>query len=124
MKHVAYFFPFSPLPGHSGAGRRCVEMLWGLRELGCRVDVVFVESAASAPASAIADELRADWGVSRVHSYKPGRLDYRVGGWLARLGLSGVGSPPHNSPLMRAWFRRRLREVAPDVLLMSYAFCD
>jgi glycosyltransferase involved in cell wall biosynthesis len=124
MRRVAYFFPFSPLPAHSGAARRCVEMLWGLRELGYRTDVLFVPSAGSPPAGEIAEQLRREWGVHRVHAHQPGRLDYRVGGWLSRLGLTGVASPPYNSPLVVAWFRRRLREIAPDVLFMSYAFAD
>jgi hypothetical protein len=115
MKRIAYFFPFSPLPAHSGAARRCVEMLRGLRELGCRTDLLFVESAGGHPAGGIAD---------RVHSYKPGRFDYRAGALLSWLGGPGVASPPYNSPLARRWFRRRLEEAAPDVLLMSYAFSD
>ena len=37
---VLFFFPHNPYPAKSGAHKRCLEMLSGLRELGCEVTLM------------------------------------------------------------------------------------
>src|SRR4029453_9600575 len=76
MKRALVFFPHNPFPPRSGAHRRCIEMLAGLKDLG--YEVTFTSShytsqtkwdsiprpdleAAGNPGLAIHSPTRADW---------------------------------------------------------------
>jgi len=190
-KKVLFFFPQNLYPPQTGAHRRCLEMLAGLREIG--YEVTLVSSDLSSPmkwSRSSKDALEAHW-VKRVHKYETTREDERfldflsnfyalvredghhalklcrqkgIAVWvekaaqrldtesiiknliqfftvvslpdwrisrllhkLARLSASGeppVGSMIHTPPGFRRWFNSLVDEVAPDVLITSYARWD
>ena len=142
MKNVLVFFPHNPWPPRSGAHKRCLEVLSGLRELGC--EVTLLSSAFSTDtkweASSVT-ELRKQL-VRNVLVYEATPADYRFVSYVRRayiwkgrlLRLVGRGHPSagempvnsrvHTPPGMRRWFKRSLEEISPDVILMNYAYWD
>jgi glycosyltransferase involved in cell wall biosynthesis len=126
---LIYFFPHNPLPPRSGAHKRCLEILAGLRKLD--LEVTFVSSTLSSETSWDADsisKLEQDF-VSRVCIYKPKFLDWKLLGLTSRfykltktkVSLDSILRTPIR---MRRWFAKILEEISPDIILMSYCFWD
>jgi glycosyltransferase involved in cell wall biosynthesis len=126
---LIYFFPHNPLPPRSGAHKRCLEVLTGLRKLGC--EVTFVSSTLSSETSWDAEsisKLEQDF-VARVHIYEPKFLDWKLLGLTSRfyrLTKKRVGLDSNlRTPIrMRWWFAKLLAEISPDLIVMSYCFWD
>ena len=126
---LIYFFPHNPLPPRSGAHKRCLEILAGLRKLD--LEVIFVSSILSSETSWDIDsisKLEQDF-VSRVCIYKPKFLDWKLLGLTSRfyrltkteVALDSVLRTPIR---MRWWFAKILEEISPDIIIMSYCFWD
>jgi glycosyltransferase involved in cell wall biosynthesis len=143
MKKVLVFFPHNLWPPRTGAHQRGLEIMSGLRELGCAVALASSTLTTDTPwqDSSIA-ELR-EAGIARVHLYEPTPSDERyVRLWqsyyrpnylwlpvVRRLYPLGMREAPFNTrmrtpPGMRAWFDGVIRETAPDMIVMSYAYWD
>jgi glycosyltransferase involved in cell wall biosynthesis len=126
---LIYFFPHNPLPPRSGAHKRCLEILAGLRKLD--FEVIFVSSTLSSETSWDAEsilKLERDF-VSRVCIYKPKFLDWKLLGLTSRfyrltktkITLDSILNTPIR---MRWWFDKILQEISPDIIIMSYCFWD
>jgi glycosyltransferase involved in cell wall biosynthesis len=126
---LIYFFPHNPLPPRSGAHKRCLEILAGLRKLDW--DVTFVSSALSSETIWDADsisKLERDF-VSRVCIYNPKFLDWKLLGLMSRfyhltktkVALDSILRTPIR---MRWWFEKILEKISPDIIIMSYCFWD
>lgn len=128
-RKVAVFFPQNLYPPRSGYHKRGLEMLAGLKELGCTVTLL--SSNLSYPRWENRDSLqalKANW-VQDVLVYQEGILER----WLVRLlhnWYQWVGKRPplrsmvYTPPGLRRWFSHVLDEIAPDILLMSHACWD
>jgi glycosyltransferase involved in cell wall biosynthesis len=128
-KKVALFFPENPFPPASGLHKRVLDVMGGFREIGCELHLLSSTLTAFRPwqeESAVA--LQDRW-VSAIHLHQPGRLDYRYRGLLGRYyGRTGRPMPFDTSfyspPGMRLWFTRTVRDLSPDVVVMTYARWD
>ncbi len=126
---LIYFFPHNPLPPRSGAHKRCLEILAGLRKLD--LEVTFVSSTFTSETSWDADSissLERDF-VSRVLIHKPTFLDWKLSGLMSRfyrltnthITLDSILRTPIR---MRWWFAKILKDISPDIIIMSYCFWD
>jgi glycosyltransferase involved in cell wall biosynthesis len=129
QQKVLCFFPHNLYPPRSGAHKRGLEMLSGLKEIGC--EATLLSSSLSAEPqwqTECIQSLKAHW-VRDVRVYEPSSLEYqfikRLEGLHGRLGRRLlVNSRLRTPPGMRRWFERMLHEISPDVVLMSYAHWD
>jgi glycosyltransferase involved in cell wall biosynthesis len=128
-RKLIYFFPHNPLPPRSGAHKRCLEILAGLRKLD--LEVIFVSSTLSSETNWDNDsisKLERDF-VSRVYIYKPKFLDWKLLGLTSRfyrltktkVALDSILRAPIR---MRCWFDKILQKISPDIIVMSYCFWD
>jgi glycosyltransferase involved in cell wall biosynthesis len=142
-KKVLVFFPHNLWPPRTGAHKRGLEVIAGLRELGCEVSLASSTLSTDTPwKRASIEELEATH-VKDVCLYEatPADRQYRERLrlyyqpdylWLPvlrRLHPLGRRDPPfntriHTPPGMRHWFAKVLDQLAPDVILMNYAIWD
>jgi glycosyltransferase involved in cell wall biosynthesis len=129
MKKVLVFFPHNPYPPRTGAHKRCVEMLGGLKEIGCEVTLLSstLSSETKWERSSI-EVLNADFGV-HVHVYEGTMLDLKFRTLVKNLYRTLKRNPPINSlryspPGMYRWFRGVFGEMSPDIVIMNYAYWD
>ena len=129
MRRVLYFFPHNPIPPRSGAHKRCLEVLAGLRELGC--EVIFTSSTLSSESkwqTSSIDELKS-LGVAQVRVHRAWSIDGRLSRTMLRvyrrLGIAvPINSMIYSPPIMRLWFWKLYREVGADLIMMNYAYWD
>lgn len=141
MKKVLVFFPHNPSPPRTGAHKRCLEIIGGLRELGCEVSLLSstLSTDTKWEASSVVELKKL---VREVYVYEATSADYsfirrlgRTHQWQRRLsgllgrqqpdgGESPVNSRLYSPPGMLRWFRRLLKEIDPDILVMNYAHWD
>jgi glycosyltransferase involved in cell wall biosynthesis len=141
-KTVLVCFPHNLWPPRTGAHRRGLEFLGGLRELGCRVELASSTLSTDTPWEPSSVEgLKA--AADAVHLYEAAPADYAYRErlrkfyepdylWLPvvrRLHPLGRREPPldtrmHTPPGMRRWFDRVVGEFAPDAIVMNYAYWD
>src|SRR5262245_4011913 len=128
-RRVLTFFPHNPVPPRSGAHRRFLAVVGGLRELGCSVALVgsrlLSETRWGRDAVRELDAL----GIGPVRVHRPSPADYATAaaGVLPRRLLGRF--PPVDSVAyaprgLRRAFRRAVDEFDPDVLLINYAYWD
>jgi glycosyltransferase involved in cell wall biosynthesis len=126
---IVYFFPHNPYPPRSGAHKRCLEMLAGLRKLGC--DVILLSSSLSSETPWNVEsikQLEAEF-VTQVCVYEPSYLDRISSAFLYRFHRYTPIKLPLDSyaytPIgMRWWFADRIQDIVPDVIVMNYCFWD
>ncbi|BAY08410.1 glycosyltransferase family 4 protein [Calothrix sp. NIES-2098] len=126
---ILFFFPHNPYPPKSGAHKRCLEMLTGLRERGCRVIL-----------ASLTDVSRKSWNVSSIKKLEETFVEkvfiYELHFWeqnylkflrkfykLAR-AKSSLSSVLYTTPAMRSWFSKLIKEISPDLIFMNYAYWD
>src|SRR5438105_4575794 len=129
MRKVLCFFPHSIDPPETGAHRRCLEVLAGLRELGCSVTFLSAPYASHTAWNAAGIDGLRRRGIADVRLYELSPADYLHVRVVPRLRLLLQPRHPMNwvrtaPPGMRAWFTRTVEELAPDVILMHYANWD
>ncbi len=128
-KRILVFFPQNPYPPQSGAHYRVLEVLAGLKQLGCHITLL--SSTYTSPTKWTGKSIAAlkeQW-VHSVFIYAATRWDYR----FTRRAESyyrwtrtrpSIDSFLQSPPGMRWWFRRLAHRVRPDVVLMNYAYWD
>lgn len=128
-KKVLFFFPHNPYPPRSGAHQRCLEMLAGLRALGCATTLISTTLFSDAPwEAASVQALERDW-VERVLIYETATLDHYFRAMLMRtnnfLGRQApLNSALFNPPAFRRWAARIFEQVTPDLAIINYAYWD
>jgi glycosyltransferase involved in cell wall biosynthesis len=128
-KKVVYFFPHNPYPPRSGAHKRCLEMLAGLRKLGCEVTLVSSSLSSETPWDRDSiQQLEAEF-VTQVCVYEPSRFDRKSIDLVYRFHRRTRTQVPLDSytytPIgMRWWFANLMKDIAPDLIVMSYCFWD
>jgi glycosyltransferase involved in cell wall biosynthesis len=141
MKKVLVFFPHNPSPPLTGAHKRCLEIIGGLRELGCEVNLLSSTLATDTKweASSVVELKKlvrevyvyeasgADYSfktrLSKVHYWR-GRLVSQLGLRQPNAGELPVNSRFYSPPGMVRWFRRLVNEIDPDIIVMNYAHWD
>jgi hypothetical protein len=123
-RRVLAFVPQNPRPPRSGAHRRALELLAGVRDLGYSVSVVGSDlfSETRWDAAALAD-------IGPVFAHRPSPLDFALTGarmlpHRLRGTAPGLASRAYTPPGLVRTFRRAVEQVDPDVLLMNYAHWD
>lgn len=128
-KKVLFFFPHNPYPPRSGAHQRCLEMLSGLRALGCATTLISTKLFSDAPwEAASVQTLERDW-VERVLIYETAALDHYFRAMLMRTNSLLGRQAPLNSmlyhpPAFRRWAARISEQVKPDLAVINYAYWD
>ena len=129
MKKVLFFFPHNPFPAKTGAHKRCLELLTGLKELGCHV--TFASSTftpsdqlwSSATVSAIQSELGCT-----VTLHTAGYLDRKLTGIRNGLGRFATQEARQYHPFvsvgMKSWFTRVAEICMPDIVFINYMYYD
>jgi Glycosyl transferases group 1 len=126
---VLFFFPHNPYPPKSGAHKRSLEMLMGLKELGCKVTLISSHISACTPWSD--DSVRAlekDY-VEKVYIYEASFLDQKFLKVLDKFYRETKRKPSlasvfHTPPGMRRWFSNVVEQTSPNFILMNYAHWD
>ena len=128
-RRLVYFFPQNPWPPRSGAHRRCMEMLAGLREIGFEITVYSATHTSERPWEPGAVRALRAIGVKsvQVHRTLAWEGDYvelvrRLHDRLRR--PPGLTSSIHSPPGMRWEFSRLLRRLEPEVVIINYAQWD
>jgi glycosyltransferase involved in cell wall biosynthesis len=127
MKKVIIFLPQNPYPPHSGFHKRCLEVIDGFKELGCEITLASSTLSTEQPWTApIIQSVKED-GIKEVEIYEPSSLDRQVQRGLRRFYWLRKKTPPLGSridtpPGLRRWFARLVKRIAPDVLVINYAF--
>ncbi len=128
-KKVLFFFPHNPLPPRSGAHQRCLEILAGLRALGCETTLtsatLFSDSEWNAESKQM---LERDW-VKQVLVYETAAVDHYVRAALMRANTLLNRRAPLNSalfkpPMFQRWATRIHDQVQPDLTITNYAYWD
>ncbi|MEO6725253.1 MAG: glycosyltransferase family 4 protein [Blastocatellia bacterium] len=128
-KKVLFFFPHNPYPPRSGAHQRCLEMLSGLRALGCATTLVSTTLFSDTQwETASVEALEREW-VERVLIYETTRFDHYFRAALMRtnrlLGRRGpLNSALYNPPALRRWAGRACDRIEPDLAVINYAYWD
>lgn len=124
MKKVLFFFPHNPYPSKTGAHKRCLELLYGLSELGCQV--LFASST-------LTDSPWSEKSIERIHEvygctvrvYSPNGVDNRLTAYKKKyFPWSQNDFNSHSTIGMKYWFSRIAKEFQPDVLFINYAYFD
>ncbi|MDT7542565.1 MAG: hypothetical protein QOE33_2469 [Acidobacteriota bacterium] len=143
-KKALVFVPHNPCPPRTGAHKRYLETISGLRALGFHVTVALSTfTTDSEITQASVEALRADFAddvrvhvasdadrrfVSRLEKFY--ELDYLSVPIVRRLyPLGSKRTPPVSSriyspPGMRRWFRELAGEIGPDLIFINYAYWD
>lgn len=141
MKKVLFFFPHNPYPPKSGAHKRCLELLTGLKALGCHVILASSTYTSERPwTDASIEAIRKDLGCD-VALHSPGSFELRLTGYFNRVRnfepsreifrrlkkyilYDGGIQPACISAGMKLWFKRLTRKSKPAVIFMNYAYFD
>jgi Glycosyl transferases group 1 len=126
---VLFFFPHNPCPPRSGAHKRCLETLSGLKDLGCVITLVSSTLSSETAWDASSIQTLKAHGVEDVLIYQPTRWDYRfIRAYKFFYHLFRQQIPLdswiYTPPRMRRWFQTLLQTQTPDLIFMNYAFWD
>ena len=126
-KKVLFFFPHNPYPPRSGAHQRCLEMLSGLRQLGCRTTLasasLFSETRWDRHSVQV---LESEW-VDRALVYETTRFDHYFRSALSRTNKmfnhqEPLDSALYSPPSFRRWMARICDQTEPDLIVINYAY--
>lgn len=128
MKKVLFFFPHNPFPPKTGAHKRCLELLVGLRELGC--DITFASSTYTS------DQIWSPAGIEglqkkigcKVELHTPSdveRIVSKAFNVAKRIFLNDqYRLQTRTSVSICSWFSDLSRSLDPEILFMNYVFYD
>lgn len=128
-RKAALFFPHNPFPPKSGAHKRCLEILYGLKEIGFQVYLFSSTLSSETPWKQSSIDALKKSLVKEVLIYSPNKWDYywiklhkKLYGFLQTpLPLNS----PINSPIgMCIWWNQKIKEIEPELILMNYAYWD
>lgn len=143
MKRALVFVPHNPWPPRSGAHKRYLETIAGLKALGFKIILAgSVIPTDNKWDTASKEALKKRW-VDEVHVHQPTAedfkfihrlksfydLDYSFIPVLRKLHLLGEREPSLSSrirtvPSMRRWFKQLVEQTSPDLIFMNYAIWD
>jgi len=128
-KRLLAFFPHNPWLPKSGAHRRVLEVLAGLNSLGCEVTLLSSRLSSDTKWDEASIQALKDSGVADVRVYDTNAVDYASVMFTSKCYQLAKMSPPLASVVysphgMRRWFTKIVDEIAPDVVLMNYAYWD
>ena len=130
MPGALIYFMHNPMPPRSGAHRRCLQMLSGLREAGYSVTLASSTLHTETPWSSQAVSGLREAGIEDVEVFDRGSWD-RGCDALARRWDRLTRAPLHTQlpevacpSSLKVWFHRLAEKVSPDVLLMNYCWFD
>lgn len=128
-RRVLVFFPQNFFPPQSGFHKRGLEIISGLKEIGCEVTLVSsVTTAFPQWNSDSIQELKATL-IKDIYIYEPQLLDRKFIELFESYYKYINRRIPFNSkrncpPGMRRWFTQVVQEVSPDAIIMNYAYWD
>jgi glycosyltransferase involved in cell wall biosynthesis len=128
-RRIVVFFPHNPFPPRSGAHKRCLEILSGLGELGCRLTLVSSTLTSDTPWNAASVQALEQELVNRVVLHRPGVRDYCtvvpiVLAHRLRNTPLPIASAAFSPPGLRRRFAQAIQETSPDAVLINYAYWD
>ena len=129
QKQVLFFFPHNPYPPRTGAHKRCLEMLKGLKEIGCEVTFVSSVLCTDNPwQRSSVEALRGNW-VKSIELQETTPTQRMMLGGLRKGYRYFLGNPTVNHRLyfslgLSHWFSTVLRDLAPDTIFMNFAYWD
>lgn len=128
MIKVLFFFPHNPFPPKTGAHKRCLELLTGLRELGC--DITYASSTYTSDQRWSLDGIE---GLQKqigckvaLHTSSDVERIASKAFNIAKRTLFNDQNQLHTktSISMRSWFSDITHRCDPDILFMNYVFYD
>lgn len=126
-KKVLFFFPHNPYPPRSGAHQRCLEMLSGLRQLGCRTTLasssLFSETRWDTHS---VQALESEW-VDQAMVYETTGFDHCFRSALSRANTmlnrqEPLDSALYSPPAFRRWMARVCDQTEPELIVINYAY--
>ncbi|GBF80946.1 glycosyltransferase family 4 protein [Aphanothece sacrum] len=128
-KKVVLFFPHNPWPPKSGAHKRCLEIISGLKEIDCEIFLLSstLSSENQWKESSI-DALKKKF-VKDVLIYHPNKWDsYSIKlnqKFYTFLKINPPLNSGINSPIgICLWSSKIIREIVPDIIFMNYCYWD
>lgn len=127
MKKVLFYFPQKPFPPQTGAHKRCLQLLHGLKKLGC--EVMFASSGYRNP-------VWRDYGKENVSAslgcnieiFNPSLVDKGISAGLDYFNKIFSSNEAQVQRLFtnhaRAWFLNIASEFKPDTIFINYADSD
>jgi glycosyltransferase involved in cell wall biosynthesis len=116
------FFPHNPYPASTGAHRRCLEMLAGLRDLGCEI-VLFSSNLYSDQGwtQESIDTLKSKYGIE-TFIYQRTQADVQyLESCCTKSQVSKVNWDYFNAPGMMNSFKQIFRQFKPNLVMVSYS---
>ncbi|WP_308189092.1 glycosyltransferase [Nostoc mirabile] len=115
------FFPHNPYPGKTGAHQRCLSMLKGLKELGYDVTLFGSNLITDNPWQIdIIQDLQIDLDIN-VEVYQGTEADWQFMSSVSA-NIEGTNWDFYTPPGLCQRFREMFRQLAPDVVVINYAF--
>jgi glycosyltransferase involved in cell wall biosynthesis len=116
------FFPHNPYPSSTGAHRRCLEMLAGLRDLGC--DIVLFSSNLYTDrewTQSSVDILKSKYGID-TFIYQATENDVKyLEACRARSQPGQMNWDYFNAPGLMDSFKQIFRQIKPNLVVVSYS---
>ncbi|WP_310485012.1 glycosyltransferase [Chamaesiphon sp. VAR_48_metabat_403] len=116
------FFPHNPYPSSTGAHRRCLEMLAGLRDLGCEI-VLFSSNLYTDRewTQSSVDILKSKYGID-TFIYQATETDARyLEACRARSQPGKMNWDYFNAPGLVDSFKQIFRQIEPNLVVVSYS---
>lgn len=128
-RKVISFFPHNPWPPRTGAHKRCLEMLVGLKEIGCEVTLLSSTLSSETEWTRSSVEILKANLVADLHVYEGSSLDWKFKTVVRKFYRLLKKNPPVNSSLysppgMCRWFERIFHKISPDIVIINYAYWD
>ncbi|WP_375512327.1 glycosyltransferase [uncultured Nostoc sp.] len=115
------FFPHNPYPGKTGAHQRCLSMLKGLKELGYDITLFGSNVITDNPWQIdIIQDLQIDLDIN-VEVYQGTEADWQFMASVSA-NIEGTNWDFYTPPGLCQRFRELFRQLAPDVVVINYAF--
>jgi glycosyltransferase involved in cell wall biosynthesis len=127
MKKVLFFFPQKPYPPETGAHKRCVQLLGGLRDLGCQINFASSAYRNLSWTNDAVQHLKKHFGCD-VNIFHPSIAQRGVSAgidYIKKLACPREDRPQYlMSFYARSWFSNISTEYEPDILFVNYATYD
>ncbi len=127
-RKALFFFPHNPWPPRTGAHCRVLQMLSGLRELGCHITLASTSLYSDNPWLPKCERDLVEAGfVDDVRLYRPSPRDLAITALLA-VGYASTGRRPpldslfYTPPDLLRWFNQLVEATKPDALVINYAY--
>jgi glycosyltransferase involved in cell wall biosynthesis len=127
MKRVLFYFPQKPYPPQTGAHKRCLQLLEGLKALDCKIRYASSAYRNSAWTEAAEQELRQYIGCD-ISIFRPTLIQRGISAgfdYVRKIKCSGISRPQHLTIYhARSWFSKIATDFEPEVLVINYANND